>query len=282
MRNTIFPILLAAGLLAGCSSPPPPAAPAAPKVANSVGGTIMLREPRALGDNARAEIRIVDVSQPTVPLAQVTIEHANRPPIAFSIPIDPKSVDPLRTYAVNAVLIDGERRFLPVLQYPVLTKNSPSQVQIILAPEPTPAEKMFEAYKTEFARIGTLKSVSGGGQTPNSSSAWDGFYSNGKIKVVREITDLYDDKANETGRVTLKMAYHDDKPWVVVKEESSGSGSRPFAVTKVGWDDAGQLVLRDKLANGQAGQASADEAGALYKQAQQAFDAAQAKVPDRH
>jgi putative lipoprotein len=242
----------------------------------------MLREPRALGDNARAELSVVDVSQPATPLAQITIEHANRPPIAFNMPIDPKAVDPLRTYAVNAVLVDGDRRFLPVLQYPVLTKNSPSQIQIILSPEPTPAEKMFEAYKTAFAQIGTFKSVSGGGQTPNSSTAWDGFYSNGKIKVVRQITDLYDDKANETGRVTLKMAFQNDKPWVVVKEESSGEGARPFAITKVGWDDAGQLVLKDKLANGQASQATSDEAKSIYQQAEQALNAAQAKVPNKH
>lgn len=282
MRTIIVTALLAAGLLVGCNSNTPPVAPTAPKVADSVSGTIMLREPRALGDNARAELSVVDVSQPAAPLASITIQHANRPPIAFNLPIDPKTVDPLRTYAVNAVLIDGERRFLPVLQYPVLTKNSPSRVEIILAPEPTPAEKMFEAYKKAFAQIGTFKSVSGGSQTPTSSTAWDGFYSNARIRVVRQITDLYDDKANETGRVTIKMAYQNDKPWVVVKEESSGEGSRPFSVIKVGWDDSGALVLKDKMANGQAGQASADEAKSLYQQAEQAFNAAQAKVPDKH
>lgn len=282
MRTTILPALLALGLLAGCTAQPPPAAPAAAKVADNVSGTIMLREPRALGDGARAELSVVDVSQPAVPLAQITIQHANRPPIAFNMPIDSKAVDPLRTYAVNAVLIDGERRFLPVLQYPVLTKNSPSSVQIVLAPEPTPAEKMFEAYKTAFAQIGTYKSVSGGGQTTNTSAAWDGFYSNGRIRVVRQITDLYDDKANQTGTVTLKMAYQNDKPWVVVREESADSGSRPFAVTRVGWDESGALVLKDKMAGGRAGQATPDEARSLYQQAEQAFDAAQAKVPDKH
>lgn len=282
MRTMILPALLAMGLLAGCTGQAPPAAPAAPKIADSVSGTIMLREPRGLSDNARAELSVVDVSQPAAPLASITIQHANRPPIAFNLPIDPKAVDPLRTYAVNAVLIDGERRFLPVLQYPVLTKNSPAQVEIVVAPEPTPAEKMFEAYRKAFAQIGSYKSVSGGGQTPNSATAWDGFYSNAKIRVVRQITDLYDDKANETGRVTIKMAFQDDKPWVVVKEESADDGSRPFSVIKVGWDESGALVLKEKMANGQAGQASPEEAKALYQQAQQAFSAAQAKVPDKH
>ncbi len=207
MRIPTFSALLALGVLVGCTSQPPPAAPAAAQIASNVSGTIMLREPRALGNNARAELKVVDVSQPDTPLAQIAIEHANRPPIAFDIPIDPAQVDPKRTYAVDAVLTDGERRFLPVLQYPVLTKKSPSVVQIILAPEPTPSEKMYEAYKKAFAEIGTFKSVNGGGQTPNSSIAWDAFYSNGKVKVIREITDLYDDKANETGRVAMQDGF---------------------------------------------------------------------------
>src|SRR5512135_1482165 len=91
MRINILSPLLALGLLAGCNKAPPPPPPA-PSIANSVSGTIMLREPRALGDNARAELKVIDVSQPDTPLAQITIEHANQPPISFNMPIDPKSV----------------------------------------------------------------------------------------------------------------------------------------------------------------------------------------------
>jgi hypothetical protein len=64
----------------------------------------------------------------------------------------------------------------------------------------------------------------------------------------------------------------------VVKEESSGDGARPSAVTKVGWDDSGALVLRDKMAGG-ASQATPEEANALYQHAVQALAQAQAKVP---
>lgn len=278
MRLLPISALLAVSLLAGCNTAPPPPPPP-PPVANSVSGTIMLREPRALGDNARAELKVIDVSQPATPLAQITVEHANRPPIAFNMPVDSTAIDPLRTYAVNAVLIDGERRYLPVLEYPVLTKKAQSQnLQIIVAPEPTPAEKMYEAYKQQYAQIGTYKSFSGSSETPTSTTAWDAFVSNGKVKVVREITSIVNDKAEETGRVTTKIAYQNDKPWVVVKEESSGAGVRPHTVVKVGWDESGALVLKDKSSNGQSGQASPEEAKALFDHAVQAFNMAEARV----
>jgi len=277
MRINILTPLFALGVLAGCNKAPPPA-PAAPAVANSVSGTIMLREPRALGDNARAELKVIDVSQPATPLAAVTVEHASRPPISFSMPIDPSAVDPMRTYAVNAVLIDGERRYLPVLEYPVLTKKAPANVQIIVAPEPTPAEKMYDAYKQAYAQIGSLKSISGSSETPTSTTAWDAFVSNGKVKVVREITSIVNDKAEETGRLTTKMAYLNDKPWVVVKEESAGAGMRPHTIVKVGWDENGALVLKDKSSGGQSGQASDDEAKALYNHAIQAFNVAEPRA----
>jgi putative lipoprotein len=281
MRIPYFPALAALSLLAGCTAPPPPAAPATPQIANSVSGTIMLREPRELSTQAQVDLKVIDVAQPATPLAQTVIANASRPPIAFNLPIDPAQVDPKRTYAVEAVLTDGVRRYLPVLQYPVLTRNAPSKVDIIVAPEPTPGEKMFEAYKKALAQIGSLKSISGSGETATSTTAWDAFISNGKIKVVRETTSLYDDKANETGRVSMKMAFQNDKPWVVVKEESSGEGARPYATTRVGWDDSGALVLKEKLASGQHGEALADEAKAIYDHAQQAFNMAQARVPKK-
>ena len=274
MRTPILPSLLALGLLAGCNSPQPPK-PKAPKIANSVSGTILLREPRALGNNTTAYVKVVDAGQPSNVLAQTTIEHADKPPIAFTLPIDTAQVNPRRTYAVEAKLIDGERRYLPVLQYPVLTRGAKSNVQIIVAPEPTPAEKMYEAYKKAYAQIGSLKSVSGSALKEHSSVAWDAFYTNGKIMVVREITDL----DNNQGQIVMHMAYKDGKPWVVVKQESSGEGARPFATTKAGWDAAGKLVLKDQLSHGQTGTVSEDDAKDLYAHAEQALKTAEAKLP---
>jgi putative lipoprotein len=277
MKTKILIPLLGLSLLAGCHAPPPPAPPAVAPIASSVSGTIMLRDPRELSNQARVELRVVDVAQPSMPLAQTVIPNAMRPPISFNVPIDPTKVDPKRTYAVDAVLVDGDRRYLPVLQYPVLTNKAPARVDIIVAPEPTPAEKMFEDYKKAYAQIGSLKQISGSSMNDASSTAWDAFLSNGKVKLVREITDLDNDK----GRITIKMAFQNDKPWVVVKEESAVGGGRPYATSRVGWDEGGQLVLKERLANGQGSEVSAEEAKTLYAHAQQAFDTAQARAPKK-
>jgi uncharacterized lipoprotein YbaY len=147
-----FLALLALALLSGCNSsaPPPPQAAPAPKVANSVSGKVMLREPRELSAQTRLELRVTDVAQPGLILAQTTVTPANQPPISFNLPIDTSKVDPRRTYAVEAMLIDGERRYLPVLQYPVLTHNAAAQVEIVVAPEATPAEKMYDEFKEDL------------------------------------------------------------------------------------------------------------------------------------
>jgi uncharacterized lipoprotein YbaY len=146
MKRLIAANLLIAGLLAGCDSAPPPPPPP-PPMANAVTGTIMLRDPRELGADSKIDLKVVDVAQPDSVLAQTTLSNASKLPISFNLPIDVSRVDPNRTYAIEGVLTDGDRRFLPVLQYPVLTKKAPSKIDITLAPEPTPAEKMYEEYR---------------------------------------------------------------------------------------------------------------------------------------
>ena len=279
MRFTLLTPLLALALLAGCNSqnasaPPPPPAP---KIANAVTGRVMLREPRELSTQARLELRVTDVATPGLVLAQTTVSPANQPPISFNLPIDTGKVDPRRTYAVEAMLIDGERRYLPVLQYPVLTNKAPSQVEIIVAPEATPAEKMYEEFKRTFGGIGGMKTFNGSSLNDQSTVAWDAFTQNNKIRVVREITDLDNDK----GRITYKMAYQNDAPWVVQKEEAPAGSNHPFATTKVGWDENGQLVLKQKVVNGQNSEVSNDEAKAMFGHAQQAYNTAAARLPKK-
>jgi hypothetical protein len=77
------------------------------------------------------------------------------------------------------------------------------------------------------------------------------------------------------------MAYQNDAPWVVQKEESPAGSNHPYATTKVGWDDKGQLVLRQRVANGQNSEVSAEDAKAIYNHAQQAYATAQARLPKK-
>lgn len=277
MRLSMLIALSAMLLLVGCNSSNPPPPPPAPKIASTVSGKVLLREPRELSTEAKLDVRVVDVAQPGLVLAQTTVSPANEPPIAFSMPIDVAKVDPRRTYAVEAMLIDGERRYLPVLQHPVLTHGAPSVVDIIVAPEATPAEKMYDEFKKAFAQIGGMKSINGSALLDKSSVAWDAFLKNNKVMVVREITDLDQNK----GRITYKIAYQNDKPWVVQKEESESGSSRPFATTKVGWDENGQIVLRQRVANGQNAEVSDEDAKAIYQHAEQALATAKAKVPKK-
>ena len=280
--STLFALILVA-LLAGCNSStaPAPQAPPPKPIADHVSGRVMLREPRELSPQARLVLKIADVAQPDLVLAQTSVSPANQPPIAFNLPVDTSKVDAKRTYAVEAILTDGDRRYLPVLQYPVLTHNAPSTVEVVVAPEPTPAEKMYEDFKKTLGQIGGMKSINGSALNDNASVAWDAFIqgtnAGPKVRVVREITDLDGDK----GRITYKMAYQNDKPWVAIKEEAPAGSNHPYATTRVGWDDSGQLVLREHVANGQNSEVSADDAKAILEHARQALATAQTKVPKK-
>ncbi len=278
MRILIAGTLLIAALSAGCSSPPPPPPPpAAPVIANAVTGTVALRDPHELSSAAKLDLKVVDVAQPDMVLAQTTITDVSKLPVSFNLPIDPAKVDPARTYEIASVLTDGDRRYLPVLHYPVLTKKNPAKADVVLAPEPTPGEKMYEEYRKAFEQTGSgkLRQISGSSLNEHSTTAWDAFLSNGKVKIMREVTELDDDK----GRITYRMAFQNDKPWVVVEDESPAHSNHAYATTKAGWSDDGTLVLKEKTANGQTSEISADEAKELYSHAQAELDISQGRAP---
>lgn len=278
MRIVPATAVLAAALLAACSpsAPPPPPAPAAAPIANAVTGTVSLIEPRELGDAAKVEVKVFDVAHPEVVLAQQTIPNAKQLPVPFNLPIDASKIDPKGVYAVDAVLTDGDRRFLKKLEYQVLTdKARTAKVDIQLAPEPTPSEKLFEEYQKAAAQAGALKQISGKYSNDNFGTAWDAFTSNGKVKFVREVTDAYDD----SGRTTYKIAYKDDKPWVIVRENSPAGSRTVLATTRVGWGEDGSLVLHEKIANGQTTDVSEADAKALRDHADNALGVAQGHAP---
>jgi len=278
MRILLATTVLSAALLSACgsSAPPPPPPPAVAPIANAVTGTVALIEPRELSDAAKVDIKVYDVSHPEIVLAQTTLPNANKLPLSFNLPIDTTKVDPKGVYALDAILTAGDRRFLKKLEYQVLTdKARTAKIDVQLAPEPTPAEKLFEEYKKAAAQTGNLKQVSGKYSNDNFGTAWDAFTSNGKVKFVREVTDAYDD----SGRTTYKIAYKDDKPWVIVRESSPVGSRQVLATTKVGWSDDGNLVLHEKVAGGQTSDVSDADAKALKAHAEAALDVAQGHAP---
>ena len=266
--------------LAGCNkTPTAPAAPPPAPIANSVSGTVALKDPHDLSADTKIDLKVIDVSQTATPVAQTTIPNANHPPVSFNLPIDPHSIDPKRTYSLEVTLTDGQRRYLPVLQYPVLTNKAQSSgIAVVVAPEPTPSEKLYEAFNRAYGQVGSMIHFNGSSQDDSSSTAWDAFASNGKVKFVREITDLDNDK----GRISTRIAYKDDKPWVVVREEASGPNAKPSTTTRVGWDDNGNLVLKDRISGGQTSEVSDADAKQLFDHANRVFGTTSNRVPKAH
>src|ERR1700754_509467 len=55
---------------------------------NAITGTITLREPIAIGAGAKLELRLVDITQPEVAIAEKTTDVSGAPPFNFSLDFD--------------------------------------------------------------------------------------------------------------------------------------------------------------------------------------------------
>ena len=166
-----------------------------------------LKDPIAVNAGAKLDIKLVDVATPDVPVAEKTLDVSGKPPFNFSLDLDPAKIDTKRSYTINAVLTDGERRFLPALTAPVLTGGSPATAQITLSAEPTAGEKLKDEFTKLQGRIGGMKTVNGTYTTDDASIGWDAFAEHGKVVFVRVNTE-YD----KGGRTSVKYAFKDDKP----------------------------------------------------------------------
>ncbi len=273
MRQLIFPVFAAVLSLAGCNSAPAPSAPTAQApAATSVSGTVTYRQRMNLSPQARLDLQLVDVSQASYIVAQKTMTSIGQVPITFDLAFDPGKIVDKDIYVVRATIIDGERRFVPTLQYPVLTKGAPARVEIIANPETTASEKL----KAEFGKlenlIGGMKRVTGDRETEELAVGWDAFFDGSDLRFVRENTD-HGDK----GRTNIKFAYlKTGQPMMAVKEELAAGSTHPLSVTRVGWSESGELVLKERI-GGDAAEPSAEEAKTLYDGAKNAAVTANAK-----
>ena len=271
MRHLSIVAFVALGFLAGCnqSGNNQPAggqaqgngqnAAAEAPIPSSISGSVTLKDPITVGAG-KLELKLVDVAQPDIPVAEKSIDVTGQPPFQFQIDLDPAKIDKKRAYTVNAVLTDGERRFLAGLQTPVLTGGSGATVQILLTAEPTAAEKLKDDFAKLQTRIGGMKSVRDAYTTDDASIGWDAFADHGKVVFVRVNTE-YD----KGGRTSVKYGYVDDKP-MFAKQQGGAT---------VGWDANGSVVVNEKQGGGTL---TDKELPAIHDAATKAFQMAQEKV----
>ncbi len=279
MFKPIATALVALAVLGGCnSSTPPPSQPApangaAPKPAadaplgTSITGSVSVRDAMQIGEGARLELKLVDVALPDIVIAEATEAVSGQPPFRFTLNFDPARIDRSKTYILNALLYDGERRYVPGLQSPVLTHGAGSTIDIALSAEATPGEKLKEEFGKLKAQIGGMRRIQDAFLDGDLSVAWDGFVdAGGHVRYMRVNTELGEgDKAQ---RSNTEYAFADDKPMVVFKKSSA---------TRVGWDAGGTLVLNER--NG--GPVGDDEVKAFHADALRALAMGQAKAPKK-
>ena len=274
MRNLSIVAFAALGFLAGCNQSnqnqpannqaqtPANAAAAAANapIPSTISGSVALKDSASVGEGSKLAIKLVDVSQPDIPVAEKTLDVSGASPFNFSLDLDPGKIDRRRAYTLNAVLTDGERRFMPGLTAPVLTGGAGSTVQIILTPEPTASEKLKDEFAKLQTRIGGFKKVDGTYTTDEASIGWDAFAETNKVRFVRVNTD-YD----KGGRTSVKYAFKDDKP-MFVKQQGGAT---------IGWGDNGDVVVNEKQGGGTL---SDKEIAPIHDAATKAFQMAQEKV----
>lgn len=276
MRKWILPAVASLALLAGCQpgdeAPQAPGSaanggPTAPStaIADTIHGTVKIGDAMAVNPGARLDVELVDVAQPEIVIASQGFDvGATPPPFTFDLPLDPSRIDASRTYVLNVVLTDGDRKFLSPLSTPVLTGGAGANPQIVLNPEPTPSEKMKAGFQSLQAQIGGMKKVDGTYTTDDASVGWDAFSRNGDVVFVRVNTDF-----DAGGSRAVKFAYRaDGDPMALVMQEGG-------VTSRVGWDEGGAVVLNEKSGGGTL---TDEEIAALRADAEAAHARAQERV----
>jgi putative lipoprotein len=273
MRSVVWSLMtVAAVALAGCNNSSTPSsstgadgteanAPAA--VAHSVTGTVTLRGGITPSQQGKLDISIVDVTaQGSAPLATKEIAPATTFPQQFELDFNPANVATNDLYIVQAQLTDGDRHYTMPLQVPVLTKGNPTtNINIELAPEQTPGEKLLVAFQGVQKQIGGMKRSAGTKLEKDASLAWQVFREGGEVKFIRELVD-YGDK----GFTSTDFAYKDGKPWVVQQQKKPNQNAKPTSVDTAGWGDDGSLVLKTHEAGGNTSPLSDSDAQSLQQQ----------------
>ncbi|QDE41249.1 DUF1481 domain-containing protein [Luteibacter pinisoli] len=238
------------------------AAPAAP--ANAVTGTVTLRDAGGqLSPDAKLDLKLVDVSaQGSQPLAAKTISPVNLPQ-AFQLDFTASDLNPNDMYIVEVSLQDGERHYSSPLKTPVLTKGAKAVANIQLVGEATPGEKELAGYESVKKNIGGMKVTQGTALKEGESRGWQIFKKGNDVQFVIELVD-YGDK----GFTSTNYAYKNGKPWVIVQEKKPSKDGKPTSTERAGWNDAGELVLKQNQAGSKVDVLSDADANTLKSQAE--------------
>lgn len=113
---------------------------------SSITGTVAYLQRIALPPTAIIQVQLLDVSRADAPaktIAQEKMALGDRQvPLPFELKFDPAKIDAKHAYAVSArIVVDDRLRFVTDKAYPVLTRENPSHVEMILKPVEAISEK---------------------------------------------------------------------------------------------------------------------------------------------
>ena len=104
--------------------------------AANVTGSAYYRERMALPPEAVFEAVLLDVSKADVlatVMGRVVIDDIKGIPLEFVIPYDPDQIEQRMSYSVRATIrVEGQLWFTTDTHYPVLTRSSPDNVELLL------------------------------------------------------------------------------------------------------------------------------------------------------
>lgn len=105
----------------------------------SVTGTVVYRERIALSpDTTFLIVRLLDVSRADAPSIEIASlrQPVSNPPMAFVLPYDASKIDPRMTYVIEAKIVSAndDLLFHNDQSYPVLTRDAPSNVEVLVRP----------------------------------------------------------------------------------------------------------------------------------------------------
>ena len=238
--------------------------PQATGPANAVTGSVTLRDAGAqLSPDAKLDLKLIDVTaEGSQPLATKTIAPVTLP-AQFQLDFNATDLNPNDMYIVEVSLQDGDRHYSSPLKTPVLTKGAKNVANIQLVGEATPGEKELNGFNSVKKNIGGMKVTQGTALKDGESHGWQIFKKGNDVQFVRELVD-YGDK----GFTATDFAYKNGKPWVVIQEKKPSKDGKPTSTERAGWNDAGDLVLKENQAGSKTDVLSDDAANDLRKQAE--------------